>query len=138
MRASRHVFWGYAVLFALLLLFVLGTSGCKATLVQQAGTKILKCATKINVDPTNGVAQGDEAVYVCNDSNFKKVTWKADQGVTFTVHFPGACPFNPCPDITDANPVATVGTLPFGLTVYKYTITVNNKPFDPHVVGGGG
>jgi plastocyanin len=129
----RVVFAG-AGLFSLLLLSTLGTGGCTGSLVKKRTFKI-DCVTKITVDPSNGVASSHKAVYVCGGDT---VTWDAKKGVTFTVHFPGACPFNPCPDITEAQASATVATQPVDLTVYKYTITVNGSNFDPHVVSGGG
>jgi hypothetical protein len=135
MYFSRVVF-GVAGLFALVLLFTLGTGGCTGKLAKTTAVKI-PCVTKIKVDPSNGVDTHHKAVYFCSGDTVK---WDANPGVTFTVHFPGACPFNPCPDITDAQPTATVVTppaYPIDLTVYKYTITVNGQMFDPHVVGGG-
>lgn len=134
MYFSRVVF-GSASLLVLLSILTLGTGGCSERSPKLISKKI-DCVTKITVDPTSGVDTHQKAVYVCGGDTVK---WDAHHGVTFTVHFPGACPFNPCPDITEAQPTAIVATQTADLTVYKYTITVNNgSPFDPHVVGGGG
>lgn len=131
-----RVVFGGASLFVLILILTLGTGGCSKNSPRFTSKKI-DCVTKITVDPTNGVDTHQKAVYVCDGDTVK---WDASHGVTFKVHFPpSACPFNPCPDITDAQPTAIVATQPADLTVYKYTITVNNgTPIDPHVVGGGG
>jgi hypothetical protein len=136
MRFSRIIFWGPTTLCALLLLLALGTGGCN--MKPKKGTQVrLACGAKhITVDPGTGVDQQHMAVYVCEND---PVTWEAPPSVTtFTVHFPGACPFTSCADISDSHPRITAKQ-PADLTVYKYTITVNNgPPFDPHVVGGGG
>jgi hypothetical protein len=130
----RVVFAG-AGLFVLLSILTLGTGGCSGKSSKLTSKKI-DCVKTITVDPTSGVDTHQKAVYVCGGDTVK---WDAKHGETFTVHFPGACPFNPCPDITDTQPTAIVATQPADLTVYKYTITVNNgSPIDPHVVGGGG
>jgi hypothetical protein len=143
MYISRVVFGG-ASLFVLLLILTLGTGGCSKNAPEGGSkspmlTKKIDCVKNITVDPTSGVDTHQKAVYVCGGDTVK---WDAHHGVTFTVHFPpgpGACPFNPCPDITDTQPTAIVATQPADLTVYKYTITVNNgSPIDPHLVGGGG
>jgi hypothetical protein len=137
MHFSRVMF-GRPSQLALLLLIGLGSSGCEKLEHKTYGTGQIHCgAKKITVDPGNGVDKHHQAVYVCGGDT---VTWFAPPSVTsFTVHFvPGNCPFNPCPDISDGNP-RTATAQPDDLTVYKYTITVNNgPPFDPHVVGGGG
>ena len=149
MLVSRVVFWGSSSLFAVLLLFVLGTNGCrpKPLLVKRPqGTRIVPCATKIDVDVNTGVSNPHQAIYVCEDTGYDQVTWTIPplSGVkSFTVTFPpGHCPFNPCPDFTEKNPTGTVASallLPPNLTVYKYKITVNGgPPIDPHVVAGGG
>ena len=138
MYFSRVVFGG-ASLFVLLLILTLGTGGCseKSPKVTFNTFKKIDCVTKITVDPTSGVDTHHKAAYVCEGDTVK---WDAQHGVTFTVHFPpGACPFNPCQDITDTHATAIVAPQPADLTLYKYTITVNNgSPIDPHVVGGGG
>jgi hypothetical protein len=126
-------------LLALLLLFGLGSSGCEKLEQHKAyKTRQFDCDNKtITVDVDNGVDKHHQAIYVCGGETVK---WDAPPTVTsFTVHFdPGNCPFNPCPDISDSAP-RTVSKQPYDLTVYKYTITVNNgPPHDPHVVGGGG
>jgi hypothetical protein len=138
MHFSRVVF-GAAGLFVLLSILVLGIGGCSEKspkLTANKTTKKIDCVTKITVDPTSGVDTHQFAVYICSGDT---VTWDAKHGVTFTVQFPGVCPFNSCPDITDTQPTAIVAPQPADVTVYKYTITVNNgSPVDPHVVGGGG
>lgn len=135
MHLSRVVHGG-AVLFALVLVIMLATVGCSQKL-QHKSSVTIDCIKKITVDPNTGVVTHHKAAYVCGGDTVK---WDAQAGVHFTVHFPGACPFNPCPDITDAQPTAVVAIQPppDDLTVYKYTITVNATSFDPHVVGGGG
>ncbi len=135
MYCSRVVLVG-PVLAALLLLVMLGIGGCSEKSLNRT-TITIDCITNITVDPTNGVSTHHQAVYICAGDTVK---WDAKPGVTFKVHFPGSCPFNPCPDITDAHPTGKVvmtAAYPTDLTLYKYTITVNGSPFDPHVVGGG-
>lgn len=136
MRVSRIILWALAGLFAVVLLLALGTTGCRPRFVPPpAGTKNVKCTTKIIVDPTKDQGVDHKAVYVCDGDTLE---WDNPHSATFTVSFPsGDCPFNSCADITDSNP-RPFKTLPAGLTVYKYTITVNGTSYDPHVVGGGG
>lgn len=137
MRVSRLMFWVSASLFAVLLLSVCGIIGCGAKVVPPPRAKNVPCGkTKINVT-SNGVDR--PAIYVCDND---VVSWKPDQGVTFTVHFdPTNCPFSPCLDISDSNPRKVVNQ-PAELTVYKYTIWITangvKNQIDPHVVGGGG
>ena len=137
MYCSR-VACGGTGLFALVLLFTLGSGGCTAKLPKIKTSVTINCVTNITVDPSTGVDSHKKAAYVCSGDTVK---WDAKPGVTFTVDFPGACPFNSCRGITDAQPKATVlppSAYPTDLTVFKYTITVNGQMFDPHVIGGGG
>ena len=129
MRSSRILFGGVGmVALSLILLMV---TGCHKVL-QTARTKTFNCVdVSIQVDPNNGVDK--KAVYVCDGNT---VTWNAPAGVNFTIAFQD-CPFQDCNTL--ANGVASKPALSFtDLRVFKYTITVNNVPFDPHVVGGGG
>lgn len=142
MRLSRLMLRVPAVVFALPLLFALGTTGCNqlSKVGKTPGKRTLKCETTINVNPAHGVDK--DAVYVCEDPGFNKVSWIAPQGVTFTIQFPTNCPFNSCStSITDSTP-QTVAAQPADLTVYKYSIEIKTASgthtFDPHVVGGGG
>jgi len=134
MRVSRIMPWALAGLFVAVMLVALGTTSCTSTpkVSPPPHTKNVKCTTKINVDPSDGVDH--KAVYVCDGDTLQ---WDNPHNATFTVHFPGDCPFNPCPDISDSNPRA-IKTLPADITVYKYNIIVNTVLHDPHVVGGGG
>jgi hypothetical protein len=141
-----------AVLFALLLLFALGTVGCGGGQPPKVdthtpGQRTLKCDnTTITIDPgqfpTYGVDQ--EAIYVCEDPNHNQVNWTAASGTTFSITFPDNCPFtSQCPTpITDSTPQTVAKQDPKHVTVYKYNMKVIspslNKEFDPHVVGGGG
>lgn len=153
MRLSRLMVWAPAGLSALLLLFVLGTTGCgqqpqtpPPKVAKTPGKRTVNCDTTIHVTPApdHGVDKG--AVYVCDDPGFNTLSWVAPPGLTFKVYFASTssadCPFNPCPaSITDGTP-QNVAPQTNGLTVYKYTIEVttggNIHGFDPHVVGGGG
>ena len=135
MRFSRILF-GRAGLFALPL-FLIIVEGCDKVHKVQTPPKAPRSKTydcldvNVQVDPSNGVDK--KAVYVCEDNT---VTWTAQPGVTFTIKFQD-CPFHDC--VTFSSGVPSKKALHFNeLTVFKYTITVNNKPFDPHVVGGGG
>lgn len=123
--------------FALLLLLTLGNSGCEQFQKREPKTVKIGCGHKdITVDIGNGVDLHHLAVYVCPGHT---VTWNAPAGVTFTVKFPNGCPFSSCPAIDNNNPTSqpALNPAPVDLMVDKYTITVNGKPFDPHVVGGG-
>ena len=136
MRFSRVIFVGPG-LSILLFLVALGIAGCPEP------QRIVKvdCVRSIYVSSTTGVVAEHQAVYVCSGD---KVTWKvkADKDVrSFAIKFKDACPFETCADINDAHPTGTVPnakSYPKYLTLYEYTITVNDKKFDPHVVGGGG
>jgi hypothetical protein len=139
MRISLVMFWVSAGLFAMLLLFSLGTGGCGKRSARTAGKRTFDCASEIDVDAVKGVADKHEAIYVCGDAGHNQVTWVLGPGVNFfTVQFTGDCPFTSCVNISEDQP-STVKTQPNDLKVYKYTITVNGGPqHDPHVVGGGG
>jgi hypothetical protein len=130
-----------ASLFAISLLLAFAMSGCRQSPVPpgggpppKVGAKNVKCTTKINVDPNADNGVDHKAVYVCDGDTLE---WDNPHGATFTVHFLNDCPFSSCADITDSN-ARPIKPLPFDLTVYKYTITVNGQLHDPHVVGGGG
>jgi hypothetical protein len=139
MRVSLVMFWVSAGLFAMLLLFSLGTGGCEKHVARTAGKKTLNCASEIDVDAVKGVADKHQAIYVCDDAGHNQVTWVLGPGVNFfTVQFAGDCPFTSCAKISEAQP-SIVKAQPTDLKVYKYTITVNGgAQQDPHVVGGGG
>lgn len=136
MRMSRLMFWGRAGLSAIVLLLAFATTSCKKGFAPPpSGTKNLSCTKNIKVDPTNNYGVDHKAVYVCDGDTLE---WDNQSHATFTVHFPGDCPFTSCADISDSNP-RQIKQLPTDLTVYKYTITVNGVTSpDPHVVGGGG
>jgi len=143
MRLSRLILWGPVALFAVLLVYTLGTTGCgeKPKGAKTPGKRTLSCETTIHVTPAAVHGVDKDSIYVCDDPGFNKVSWIAPPGVTFEVHFasttPADCPFNPCPaSITDGR-LQTVAPQPNGLTVYKYWITVNGTTHDPHVIGGG-
>jgi hypothetical protein len=129
MRFSRILFGG-AGLFALCL-FLITVAGCKF-LQKAPRTKTFDCTdVSINVDLNNGVDK--KAVYICDGNT---VTWNAPSGVNFTIKFQD-CPFLDCNTFT--NGVPSKKALYFtDIRVFKYTITVNGVPFDPHLVGGGG
>lgn len=129
MRFSRILFGGAGLVA--LSLFLTMVTGCH--MVPKAlRTKTFNCVdVSIQVDPNNGVDK--KAVYVCDGNT---VTWNAPPGVNFTIAFQD-CPFQDCNNF--ANGVASKPALySKEIRVFKYTITVNNVPFDPHVVGGGG
>lgn len=135
MPMFRSMSWCPAGLSAIVLLLALTITACKSVAPQRAGTKNVPCTKKIKVDPKNNYGVDHKAVYVCDGDTLE---WDNPSGATFTVHFSGDCPFNSCADISDSN-ARPIKPLPPDLTVYKYTITVNNVTSpDPHVVGGGG
>jgi hypothetical protein len=138
MRMSRSMFLAPAGLFAVALLLAFEISGCTPrVLPPPPGTKNVKCTEKIKVDPGNNYGVDHKAVYVCYGYG-ETLKWDNPSQATFTVHFPGDCPFSSCADISDSN-ARPIKQLPADLTVYKYTITVNGVTSpDPHVVGGGG
>jgi hypothetical protein len=136
MRMSRSMFLAPAGLFAVALLLALEISGCAPRVLPPPGTKNVKCTEKIKVDPGNNYGVDHKAVYVCYGPG-ETLEWDNPSHATFTVHFPGDCPFSSCADISDSN-ARPIKQLPPDLTVYKYTITVNGVTSpDPHVVGGG-
>ena len=123
--------WSAAVRCALALLLMLGASSCgKAP--QARKTKQINCDSDVDVDATTGVSK--QAVYVCDGDKF---TWKG-HGHHFVVVFAGASsPFTEGANFDDNHPTGTAPQYS-GLTVYKYSITVDSgKPFDPQVVTGG-
>jgi hypothetical protein len=132
----RLMFWSPAGLTTIVLLLVFATTSCnKGRAPAPPGTRNLPCTKKIKVDPTNNFGVDHKAVYVCDGDTLQ---WDNPSHATFTVHFPGDCPFSSCADISDTN-ARPIKQLPTDLTVYKYTITVNGVTSpDPHVVGGGG
>jgi len=137
MRFSQMQFRAPAILIATVLLLAFAMTSCggnpSQSMVQQAAAKNVKCTKNIKVDPNSGDGVDHKAVYVCGDDTLE---WDNPHNATFTVHFPGDCPFSPCPDITDSKP-RPIKLPTTDLTVYKYNITVNGTPHDPHVVGGG-
>lgn len=128
MRLFRILFGGAGLVA--LSLFLIMVAGCPKSQKPQR-TKTFNCDdVSVQVDPKNGVDK--KAVYVCEDNT---VTWNAPPGVNFSIRFQD-CPFVDCNTFT--NGVPSKKALYFTeLRVFKYTITVNNVPFDPHVVGGG-
>jgi hypothetical protein len=135
MRFSRIIFVGPG-LCILIFIVALGIGGCP----NDHKTAKVNCAREINVSSSSGVSAEHSAVYVCTGD---KVTWNVGQNkdLHFTVKFDEACPFESCSQIDEAHPTVTVQnekSYPKYLTVYKYTIRVGDKVFDPHVIGGGG
>jgi plastocyanin len=121
---------------SLLALFLIFTSGCKRpafTKCQSSGPQ------KFIVDPTapHGVLPAD--VSVCEGDT---VEWK-DNGHHFDVTFENQeSPFSDGEThFNNGNPKSKGGKKLQGVTVkvFKFDISIDNgKPFDPHVVLGGG
>lgn len=137
MRVSRLRFGG-ASLLVLLMTFGLGTS-CGD---EKPKAKVARFAcpsnVDVNLDPTNGVSPLD--IYVCPLST---VTWKAANGVAFTVFFKNhKCPFKgpgACKNINQDHPTSKpMDDNLKPLTVFDYGVSIDGELFDPHVVGGGG
>ncbi len=124
--------WSAAVRCALVLLLILGASSCGKT-PQARRTKQINCDSDVDVDATTGVSK--QVVYVCDGDKF---TWKA-HGHHFVIVFAaGSSPFTEGANFDDNHPTGTAQPQYTGLTVYKYSITVDSgKPFDPQVVTGG-
>ena len=139
--------WGAAVRFGVVLLVLLGASGCgNKEESQEEGKKpkvtgkgfSFECGNKkVKVDVPPQKPATPEAVYVCEGDT---VTWDPAAAVqTFEVEFKKDYPFvgnkkkfhkgdPPSPKTKKQKP---------GLTVYEYKLTVNGQPYDPQVVGGG-
>lgn len=136
-----------------LLAFVLFTTNCGGTISEKSPSALpqnvhliqVNCAdNQITVDPTepHGVDHAHAALLICPD---EQITWVDHSGkYKFQVDFDDY-PFAGAPQsFNNANP--TTPKFPKGvpdITVFKYKITVddgsgNPKPFDPHVIGGGG
>jgi hypothetical protein len=141
MRVTRLMFAGLSILVAVV---IFATAGCKPQQLQQPPqlreTNPVNCDHKVEVNklthPTHGVDK--DYIYGCYDTD---VTWKAPDKVHFTVVFPpGQCPFTAqtC-NISDTQPTGHVNYPNSGAWAdFKYTITIDGTPFDPHVLGGGG
>ena len=150
MRRSKSTI-ALASLVAILCFSNLAVTGCGIKKGAGAApatthTKSVDCVNTINVSPTTGVIGIHTAVYVCDGDT---LTWTADPANTFIINFPNECPLTPATDCTNLKSqilsnqsVASskIDAQPTNhIQLYKYSITVNNgKPFDPHVVGGGG
>lgn len=104
-------------------------------------TRLVPCDTTINADVNTGGVDLD-AAFVCENDT---VTWQIPPNLpdkhTFHVHFANGSPFvGGKSDFPDAKGDAsgTVKDHYDKLEVYKYSITVDNKPTkDPEVIGGG-
>lgn len=136
MASSRGVMLGTASLLALLFCLGLGTIGQEK---QQkipiegfpCGTKPLKADKKVGMNPP--------LIYICKDD----VVNLDPNGHTFTMTFKtGECPFSEgCDDL--GKPITALKTKTCkgwdGLTLVKYTVTVDGgDPIDPIIIGGGG
>jgi hypothetical protein len=129
----RGVLSGCVVIFGAMLVLMFGGTGCGRGNRPQV---TYDCGQTVIVDAQMGVIKKHQAVYLCEG---KTLEWQAQGGETFTVEFdPKNCPFESCPIINNAAPKSPSGKHFDYLTVFKYTITVNGKAYDPHVVGGGG
>jgi hypothetical protein len=120
--------------FTLVLLLVLGASGCEQLGIKK---KIVKfdCGNQtVHVDPNEGA--NPQAVYVCEDDT---VTWSPD-GHKFVVEFKKDSPFVDGGKKFDNQHATSNKTKKhYKLTVYEYKITVDDAHvFDPQVIGGGG
>lgn len=116
--------------FALTLLFMLGAIACK----QKIPTITFPCGDQtVDVNTNNGAHP--QAVYVCGGDT---VTWRAN-GHTFLVEFKKDSPFEDNGKRFDNQHSKSDKAKHLAeLTVYEYRITVDAKPFDPQVIGGGG
>ena len=121
--------------------FVLAACSKKILPSGQNGLDSFACGNQqVAVDPVNGT--NPKAVYLCQGFT---LTW-APNGHSFTVTFPPQkYPFQGPPQTFASNPanlyanvVSPPAIYPGLLTVYNYTMTVDDKPVqDPQVVGGG-
>ena len=124
---------GSTALFGAILMLVMGASGCSQ---HQYGKVKLPFHVVVTVDPQQGVAQEHQVIYLFEGGT---IEWRAPHGEKFSVEFdPKNCPFQSCPVIDNGSPKSPAGRHFDYLMLFKYTITVNGRPFDPHVVGGGG
>jgi plastocyanin len=137
MHAAIVARWGATVPFGVVLLVLLGASGCgnkeEKGFTAHCGNKSVK--VDIGVPPHKPATP--EAVYVCEGDI---VTWDPAGAVeTFEVEFKKEYPFTGNTKKFhkgDPKSPKTKHQEP-GLTVYEYKITVNGVPYDPQVVGGG-
>lgn len=138
------VLCGHASRLALVMLLILGASGCekKAT---PPPTPTPKPTPKVVVDLSCGPKQVDvntdngadpEVVYVCEDDT---VSWNS-HGYKFTVVFTGDSPFkddNKNFDNTKATSDKAKYHVKHKYKLYEYRITVEGVEHDPQVLGGG-
>lgn len=119
--------------FALVLLLMLGASGCPKQPKYAKKTKAVPCDTTVNVDAMVGARP--QAVYLCEDDT---LTWNPG-GHQFVVEFKNDSPFEPPEKRFDNGHPSGKAKHYYGeLTVYEYRITVDTTHvFDPQVVGGG-
>jgi len=98
-------------------------------------TTLVPCDTTINADVNTGGVDLD-AAFLCEKDT---VTWQIPKPHTFQVVFKAGSPFqNGKSQFSDQDPSGTVKDKYAKLEVYKYSITVDNKPtVDPQVIGGG-
>jgi hypothetical protein len=132
---SIPMWCGAACRLALVLLLMLGASGCAKQ--PKVTGKMPSCGDKtVNVDPSYGA--DPEAVFVCEGDT---VTWNPAANVsTFLVEFKNDYPFEGLKKNFDKGDRNSPKTKPQKqLKVYEYKLTVNGHSFgDPQVVGGGG
>ncbi len=124
---------GAASRFGLVLLLIMGASGCAKQPRLAKKTKPVPCDTTVNVDPAAGALP--QAVYLCEDDT---LTWNPN-GHQFVVEFKNGSPFEPPQTKFDNGHASGKAKHTYSqLTVYEYRITVDTTHvFDPQVVGGG-
>jgi hypothetical protein len=98
-------------------------------------TRVVPCDTAITADVNTGGVDLD-AAFLCEKD---VVTWQIQNRHTFQIEFKAGSPFqNGKSKFSDQDPSGTVKDHYDKLEVYKYSITVDNKPtVDPQVIGGG-
>jgi hypothetical protein len=98
-------------------------------------TRPVPCDTTINADVNTGGVDLD-AAFLCEKD---LVTWQIGKPHTFQVVFKAGSPFKGGKSqFSDQDPSGYVKDQYDKLEVYKYSITVDNKPtVDPQVIGGG-
>jgi len=125
-----------AVRWFLMALFMLGAGSCgdDHPKPKAAGgkTKMINCDQSVDVDAAKGIKKW--AAYLCDGDT---LTWNADSTVQFTVLFEKTTPFANGGRFDNGHPTGNAQPQYGPLAVYKYTITVNGKDFDPQVVAGG-
>ena len=130
---SRRPLSESAVLLGAILMSLIALTGCGG---HQYRKVKFPYHVIVTVDPQMGVIKEHQVVYLLEGGT---IEWKAPKGEKFSVEFdPKNCPFESCPVVDNASPQSPKGKHFEFLSLFKYTITVDGKSFDPHVVGGGG